>query len=75
MSTQQEHYMICNGCGETCVDEDGFTLRGETPECARDEAEGEGWIVYQGGNNKLDYCIKCAPQILKDSQAQKNPDA
>ena len=65
MSTQEEHYMICNGCGKSCVDEDGYTLRGETPECVRDEAEDQGWLVYQGGQNNLDYCKKCIPQPRK----------
>ena len=66
MSTQQEHYMICNGCGKGCEDENGYTLRGETPECVRDEAEDQGWLVYQGGQNDLDYCKKCIPTPTKE---------
>ena len=66
MSTQETHYIICNGCGETCVDEDGSTLHGETPECVRDEAEQVGWVVYQGGNNDEDFCEKCTPTRRTD---------
>lgn len=60
MSTNEQHYLICNLCGDS-YHIDGRTVMGETPDCVRAEAEDDGWKCYLGSNNTQDYCLCCRP--------------
>lgn len=61
MSTEQEHYLKCDKCGEAYADDTGRVIRGETEDCVRAEAEDDGWLCYQGGKEDQDYCPEHKP--------------
>lgn len=62
MAAERQSYLTCNGCGEACV-QDGYTLKGETDECVRDEAADIGWLVGVGGGEDEDYCRECRGKL------------
>ncbi len=61
MSTQEQHYLTCNGCGEAYRNEYGVTAKGETADCVRAEAEDDSWNCHRGPSEDQDYCPCCEP--------------
>lgn len=57
MSINNYVMMACDCCGEALkIDSQNYW---ETDDCARSEAEDEGWSCYNGGGEDKDYCPKC----------------
>ncbi len=60
MATHKQHFLTCDDCYQLYTDDNGVTIKGETPDCVRAEAEDDGWTCRQGVNESTDYCKCCS---------------
>ena len=57
MSINNYVTMACDCCGKALkIDDQNYW---ETDDCARAEAEDEGWSCFNGGSNDQEFCPNC----------------